>query len=63
MNKTTENTTEKQRFWWSDVAIDIRDNGRTYVELLRIKERIYYDYGFNCNCETCYRWRPYVSLE
>ena len=31
MNKTTENTTEKQRFWWSDVAIDIRDNGRTFV--------------------------------
>ena len=31
MNKTIENTTEKQRFWWSDVALDIRDHGRTFI--------------------------------
>ena len=31
MNKTTENTTEKQRFWWSDVALEIRDDGRTFI--------------------------------
>ena len=31
MNKTTENTTEKQRFWWSDVTLEIRDNGRTFI--------------------------------
>ena len=31
MNKTTENTTEKQRFWWSDGTLEIRDNGRTFI--------------------------------
>jgi len=31
MNKTIENTTEKQRFWWSDVALEIRDDCRTFI--------------------------------